>query len=78
MSFLNLHGVETLVSKLKTYIQEQIQNSSSSSDEVYVGSDTPDGYKLYIDPDSSGTVEVYSKTEIDTMIGDVESALEAL
>lgn len=45
---------------------------------VYVGSgDMPPDCNVQIDPNGE-TVEVYSKTDIDNMVGDIESALDSI
>lgn len=45
----------------------------SGATEIYVGSDTPDGYTLYVNPDGSDVETYYTKSEIDDKISNIQT-----
>ena len=43
----------------------------SGATEIYVGSDIPDGYTLYVNPDGDDTETYYTKSEIDDKLSNI-------
>lgn len=57
---------------------EKGEKGDKGASGVYVGSgDMPDGYNVQIDPNGDALTldDYYTKTEIDTLVGDIESLL---
>lgn len=50
--YLDKTGLTQVWEKIKNYIDTAI-GSVQNTPEIYVGSETPSGYTLYIDPDGS-------------------------
>ena len=45
---------------------------------VYVGTNTPDGYSIYIDPDGDEMQQMYTKDEVDALINDLKLQIQSL